>query len=290
MTFDESVLIERDMYLAAQIERMEAVGFETLVVLPEAKRIDLGGGFAVDSGRPVALFNGAFCIRWTEAEAASKLDGLIDRFAARGLPFMVHQNSESTPRSLGKLLESRGFVPEEESVLFSCELSSVPEFPPIRAGMRVESVDSLKRTEDFLKVFIEGFGLPASIAEPFNDYFLAYGFGPEKMVQSFVLYDLDRPVAIISTVAHRDPTGQRVSYDGISDDACSVINLAVLPHHRGQGLGMSLAGYAVSQVKSWGYQRLLSTGSPDGMRLYRKCSIQEVGRGRRWTWTPKTVS
>lgn len=278
------------MNLAAQIERMEAIGFETLAVLPGAKRIDLGGGFAVDSGRFVALFNGAFCMRWTEAEAASKLDGLIERFAARSLPFMVHQTSESTPKTLGKLLESRGLVPEEESILFSCDLSTVPEFPPIPVAMRVENVDSLAKAEDFLKVFIEAFGLPSSIAGPFTDYFLAYGFGPEKMVQSFVLYDWDHPVAIVSTVAHRGPNGKRIAYDGISDDACSVLNLAVLPHRRGQGLGMSLAGYAVSQVKSWGYRKLLSTGSPAGMRLYRKCSIQEVGNGRRWTWTPEIVS
>lgn len=44
--------------------------------------------------------------------------------------------------------------------------------------------------------------------------------------------------------------------------------------------------YAAEFARTCGYRRLCTTGTPQGMGIYRRAPLTEVGSAQRWTWRP----
>lgn len=72
----------------------------------------------------------------------------------------------------------------------------------------------------------------------------------------------------------------------LPNDLCTMMNLTVAPWARGRFLGFRIAREAVKFARACGYRRLCTTGTPQGMGIYRRAPLTEVGSAQRWTWRP----
>ena len=266
---------------------MDRLGFELLGILPGAEiRPDSGATF-IRTGVKISLFNGLFRIRWSKEEARGAVDRYVSEFSKEGTPFIVHTSALSTPNDLGEILKSRGLESQPESTMFTLELGRVPELGPLPDALEVRRVSSWDEVDQYLHVFVDGFSLPPLIADAFRAFYRHYSFALEKTFQSIILFEGKAPVAIASILGNRDATGTLGTFADLPSDLCTMMNLTVLPAARGRGHGLRVAAEAVKFAKSCGYKMLCTTGTPEGMAVYRKAPLQEVGKCQRWVWNPK---
>lgn len=272
--------------IVESIETIERLGFELFGILPGAMVRDDGGAIVIRTGVESALCNGVFRIRWDEKDLEREIDRCVAEFARTGTPFMFHVSDASAPRGLARALERRGLHPGPEATMFAMELAPSLEGGPLPAGMSVRRVSTREDMERYIEVFLDGFRLPGLIADVFKEFFELYGSGPEKNFQSLLLELEARPAAIVSILGARDAAGVRNGYPDLPDDLCTMMNLTVAPWARGRFLGFRIAREAVKFARACGYRRLSTTGTPEGMGIYRRAPLMEVGRARRWSWLP----
>lgn len=268
------------------IETLERLGFELLHVLPEAEIRDDGGAVMIRTGAKAALCNGVFRIRWDSGSMEREIDRYLAEFARTATPFMIHTTDVSTPPGLGEALKRRGFTPEPLATMFTLELDPALEGSPLPAGMSVRRISSNEDLARYIEIFVSGFELPGLIADVFKSFFDRHGFGQEKNFQSLLLSVDEKPAAIVSILGARDATGIRRGYPDLPDDLCTMMNLTVAPWARGRFLGFRIARAAVSFARACGYRRLCTTGTPQGMGIYRRAPLTEIGNAQRWTWRP----
>lgn len=272
--------------VAESIETLERLGFELFGIVPGAEIRDDGGAIMIRTGVKVALCNGVFRVRWDENGLEREIDRYVAEFARTETPFMIHTTDVSTPRGIGEALKRRGFTPEPLATMFTLDLAASLEgslLPPNMSIRRVATDADMRR---YLEIFVAGFELPELIADIFKAFFDRYGFAPEKNYQSLLLSVDEKPAAIVSILGARDAAGVRRGYPDLPDDLCTMMNLTVAPWARGRFLGFRIAREAVKFARACGYRRLCTTGTPQGMGIYRRAPLTEVGSAQRWTWRP----
>lgn len=272
------------------IETIERLGFELFGVLPGAEIRDDGGAIMFRTGVRVALCNGVFKIRWDQSGMEREIERYAAEFASTGTPFMIHTTDASTPRGIGEALKRRGFTPEHPATMFTLDLAPSLEGSPLPAGMSIRRIATRADMRRYIEIFVAGFQLPEMIADVFKNFYDLYGFGPEKNYQSLLLSVDGKPAAIVSLLGARDAAGVRRGYPDLPDDLCTMMNLTVAPWARGRFLGFRIAREAVKFARACGYRRLCTTGTPQGMGIYRRAPLTEVGGAQRWTWQPNRAA
>lgn len=274
--------------VAESVETLERLGFELFGILPGAEIRDDGGAIYFRTGVKAPLCNGLFRLRWDERDVERELDRYTAEFARDATPFIVHTFAATTPKCLAAALERRGFLPEPAATMFTLDLDAGLEGGPLAPEMTLRRVATREDTERYIEVFLSGFQLPGPVADAFKSFFALYGCAPGKNFQSLLLCVEEKPAAVVSILGARDAAGVRNGYPDLPDDLCTMMSLTVAPWARGRFLGFRIAREAVKFARACGYRRLCTSGTPQGMGIYRRAPLKEVGTCRRWTWLPKT--
>ncbi|HEX5115326.1 MAG TPA: GNAT family N-acetyltransferase [Pseudonocardiaceae bacterium] len=66
-----------------------------------------------------------------------------------------------------------------------------------------------------------------------------------------------------------------------------VQHVVTVPEHRRRGIGTALTVAALRSIGAHGATTAVLTSSPDGVRIYRRLGFWQVGRLRRYLWSPQ---
>lgn len=66
-----------------------------------------------------------------------------------------------------------------------------------------------------------------------------------------------------------------------------VQHVVTVPEHRRRGIGTALTVAALRSIGAHGATTAVLTSSPDGLRIYRRLGFWQVGRLRRYLWSPQ---
>jgi ribosomal protein S18 acetylase RimI-like enzyme len=259
--------------LIQMTELLQTEAFATFSVIPGSVFHKNSDSSILMSGVNAALLNGIFDIRWNEKTALKNLQFYKKEFQQKNLPFMVHVFPHSSPYNLEVILQNEGFEKQSESTLFAVDLKSINSLKELPKQYKIRQLSSQNDVYDYINVFRIGFELPEVFEKAFSDYFTHYGFGQEKPMQSLILSENNKPLAIMSILKTTNEN---------SPEYCTMMNLSVIPEARRRGLGAILASEGVRLTLKRGCTHLCTTGTPQGMLLYKKIHPQEIGKSSRW--------
>ena len=273
--------------LAESVETAVRLGFELFGAIPGAEIRKDDHSILIRTGAKIDLCNGVFKVRWSDQNAEQEIDRYVAEFAETGTPFLVHTTDLSTPHNVGDLLKRRGFKPQPVATMFTLDFAALPGDVPLRDGLNCSRVATKSDIDRYIEIFIQGFALPPLIADIFRKFYEHYGCAEEKTFQSMVMSEGGTPVAIISILGNRDARGRLAGSQDLPPDLCTMMNLTVSPAAQGRWLGTRMAREGVKFARACGYRRVCTSGTPDGMSIYRRAPLQEVGKCQRWSWNPE---
>ncbi len=265
------------------IENLERLSFELLQLLEESETVRTDRWIRICSNTPIALFNGVFNFRCGSDQARDELKKHIDYFGQKKLPFTLHLSDASEPKEIDRLLLELGFKPNPKSTAFEIDLETIQLPTSDSSKPKIKRVTNGSELDDYIRVFIEGFSLPPEIATVFKKVLDRSGYDEGAQLQSFVMYEDQVPVAIGSILRNRRSNGKPGFSADMDDRYCTMINLAVSPSYRSKGLGIVMAKELVRMARLYGCTMLGTTGTPEGMHVYRKAHPLVVGQAQRWT-------
>lgn len=273
--------------LAESVETAVRLGFELFGAIPGVDIRKDDNSILIRTGAKIDLCNGVFKIRWSDQNAEREIDRYLTEFAKTGTPFLVHTTDLSTPHNVGEILKRRGFKPQPVGTMFTLDFDALPGDAPLRDGLSCSRVTTKADIDRYLDIFVQGFALPPLIADIFRKFYENHGCAEEKTFQSLVMSEAGVPVAIISILGNRDVRGRLGESREMPADLCTMMNLTVSPTARGRWLGTRMAREGVKFARACGYRRVCTSGTPDGMGIYRRAPLQEVGKCQRWSWNPE---
>lgn len=258
-------------------EQLEAETFRIIQALPNAKWTDLGDCCVLHTGVPQALYNGIFLLRWKDAKSAQRrLLEVRDQFFADQLPFTVHQAEPCTPApaDLDPILSGLGGKAQAPAVIITGDLPTSPSLslPP---GYTMERVTTRAQVDSFCKMMTLVFELPEIFGTAFTRWYELYGTARSNPYQSYLYHHEGALVAIAANyLCLADPT------------LGTAMNFGVHPEHRKRKHGTVLIPHLIATLATRGAKRAITSGTPDGMRVYRKYNVKELGWCRRWEFLP----
>jgi ribosomal protein S18 acetylase RimI-like enzyme len=85
------------------------------------------------------------------------------------------------------------------------------------------------------------------------------------------------------------PVGCAAAFVGAGDDrpgGGEVQHVMTVPGARGRGIGTALTVAALRVIGARGLDTAVLTSSPDGLRIYQRLGFAQVGKMRRYLWSP----
>lgn len=260
-----------DLEFIRAIEDNEAEYFQTLRALgPQVEIEKQGSGTLLATHVDFWLFNGVFRPRIDPANPEATVGRWIDYFRARKLPFGVFLFPPERNERTEDILRKKGFSTQGEShlVIFDTDSASQNEVATLSAKYTVRDVQNKADFEKFTRCWAEAFKVPDAFRSVFVSWAEAYGFNERLPARSLAILDGDRAVAIASYY--------------IDSKVAGLYNIAVDSDYRRLGLGVQITLEIAKRARRSGVRYLCGTGSMEGMRVYRKFGIREVGTSRRW--------
>jgi GNAT superfamily N-acetyltransferase len=257
-----------DLLLA--IESNEAECLATFECLPSAGVQRTPQFTRVWTRQPFWLFNGYFKIRLEANSAEKEIAKWRESFEQDRIPFGVFCHPASLPSSLPELLLEHGFKRESELavVVFDSDHLMAIKNLELPKGFEVQGVRSADQYQIFFDGFSSVFGLPRSLGEFWKSWGQAYGFGEDLPLQNIMILKDGKAVAMAMYFLHAGVAG--------------IYGVGVVPQFRNQGLGTFIAKAIADGARARGVRYLAGTGSDEGMQVYRKAKIEEIGKAQRW--------
>lgn len=207
-----------------------------------------------------------YWVEWDEAQAASRLDEILDFFRARRQAFVWLVTDRSTPQSLPQTLAERGFIRELEGRILLARLP-LSTFD-VNAEVRVEEVTDRARMEDALSVDHPG-DASADVDALIDDRMRRLG----SNWHAAVAYVRERPVGTARWVVHRDLAA--VEFAGAE----------TLPAFRRQGVYSTLVAYRLAEGAREGCTSaaIIADGSTSAPILLKR-GFEDHGRATYFLW------
>ncbi len=212
------------------------------------------------------LFNAVTGARFGPDDAARRARGLVASYVERGLPFLWWLTPSTTSPELEAELEAAGLARHEVPGMH------VPLDAPVGHalpdGVAVDVVVSPPEVRVFLDTMLEGFGMPAELAEEFAP----------------ILVDLDdHLVNVMATLDGRPVATGSAWIDGTT---IGLYNIATLAAVRGRGLGHGLTASLMDLGRERGCRHAVLHASELGRPVYERLGFVEVCQVPQYVWVP----
>jgi GNAT superfamily N-acetyltransferase len=228
------------------IERIARECFRSLAALPDARLIDDGRVFGVQTHLPINFFSGIAMSDLSEEEVPRVLDEF------RPLPFRWWISPSTRPANLAAVLVEHGLHHTYDATGMTIDLRDVPAAPAID-GFTIRRVTDL---DDWDLVFMEGFRRPESDRGLWKS---AYGHLHGRWTH--FVGDLDgTPVATTSLLDCGELAG--------------IYHVVTLPQARGRGIGRAMTIAALQYAKTRGATHAALQASKMGFSVYRAIGFE----------------
>lgn len=235
------------------------------------------------------MYKGAWGTNLAPDEIEPAIHETIEWFKSRGAPFFFWWTGPGTePDDVGKYLTAHGLIDMEEQTkemanyiistatgapgmiadLNKMNEAMLEKVPP---GFEVNDVQTEKDLQDFKQVLIEGYDIPAPMADGWVQAAHEFGFGktPWRMV-------LGR--------FNGEPVGTNIIFNGAG--VVGVYGIAVVPAARGKGIGAAITLKPLLEARNndgYNYAVLFSTEM--GLKVYERIGFRTTNvRINRYLW------
>jgi GNAT superfamily N-acetyltransferase len=224
------------------IERISRECFRSFRFLPEARLLDDGRVFGVQTAVPINFFSGIAMSDLSEDEVPQVLDAM----GARRFRWWISPSTR--PANLAAILAGQGLQHTYDAPGMAIDLTAVDVDAPLPAGFTVERVQAL---DDWELVFMEGFQRPEHERGLWSG---AYAHCDDTWVH-FVGYLDGKPVATTSLL--------------LCGELVGVYHVVTLPPARGRGIGSAITRAALRYAKRTGATQGALQASEMGLSVYR---------------------
>ncbi|MBA3824979.1 MAG: GNAT family N-acetyltransferase, partial [Ktedonobacterales bacterium] len=205
--------------------------------LPGATAGQASGLTWVDSGIPLATFNGVDHATLTEDEAAASIAAVVAHFRKRGLPFHWGIGPEAQPAMPAQLI-AHGFAFDETEPAMAADLHALDETLPPVADLTIVPVTTAAQVTQWVQTW--GCGAPRFITNQWQTVY--QGLWQRIPPAEFILFLAmrgDEPVGTVYLYCHA---------------GVAAVHYVVTPSTlRRQGIGATLTRHALQQARAAGY-------------------------------------
>jgi GNAT superfamily N-acetyltransferase len=211
--------------------------------------------------------NAAVMVRFSDANAASHIDSMIERYRKHGRGMGVWLSPAARPADLPALLRARRFRCRKHFPAMVRTLSRPVERLKIPATLVIELVRDVRAFETTPHPAI------GPLTTPLRRQALA-------RLGALVSASKQR---IVPFVAYLDgqPVGSSELFVG-SRKSAGLIGLSVLEPYRGRGIGAALVEHTCQEAAARGARTMSLIATSDGEQLYTRRGFDEVARFGYW--------
>src|SRR5215831_19020057 len=119
------------------------------------------------TGIPMAGWNRVLRSKLTPETLDTRVAWVMERARALHTPFLWHTTPTTQPANLDAHLVYHGFTDVGDEPAMAIALAHLPDAVPLTADVTIERVSNRTSLEQWARTANEGFGAPASAAEPF---------------------------------------------------------------------------------------------------------------------------
>lgn len=287
MMTDPPLVAATDDQLAAAVEENLFALFRAMATLPGGQLVE-DARLSYHLATPFnPMFKGIWRARLTADEADQAIDETLAWFASQQAPFLFWWTGpQTTPADLGERLIARGLISLEASIepdsgiastmlgapgmvadLHQMSAQALEQVPP---GFTIEIVRDEQCLADFKQALVEGYEIPAALAEGWVQATIGFGLGATPW--QLYLGRLDgQPVA----------TSMLFNGGGVA----SLYGVATVPSARRQGIGAAITLQPLLAAREQGYRYAVLFATEMGLSTYQRLGFRLTGaRLNRYLW------
>lgn len=213
------------------------------------------------SGLNRAGYNGVTSAQFSDEQLDRQVIRTLEPFRQNNIPLTWWVGPLSQPGTLGKALQAHGFTHNRDMIGMAADLEQLIKFPPPELDYTFKAVTNPAELENWMPLFMETFGIPASDSPFILEIFGQLTFSPDSKWRHYVLC-LDGQV--VATSSLHFGTG-----------VVGLYNIATHPKYRQNGLGTAITLLTYEEArKSGGRIGTLQTTYPNALRLYHRMGFE----------------
>jgi len=242
-----------------------------LGTLPGATQQQQDGITWVDTGVPMAVFNGVDHASIAEDAAPAAITSILAHFQARNMPFHWYVGPTTRPLDLGTALLAHGIAFDEAEPAMAADLHALDEQLPEVPGLSIVPVTTSAQVRQWSETW--GCGAPAWVTDHWNTIY-------EELWRTVSTDEL----RLFLALRDGEPVGTVYLY--CRAGVAAVHYVVTLPSVRRQGIGAALTLFVMQEARQMGYHVAVLTASPFGINIYRRLGFREFGEVQTYVWEP----
>lgn len=216
------------------------------------------------------LYNGVVRLIAPRDGVEAAIDGAMEPFLARKLPFEWSITPGSKPADLAARLEARGFRHYFDLAGMALPLRDLPDTSAVPPGLSIVRVEGRDAFATFFSILIEPFDMdPSCVA-------------PAARLESRLAAEDQRLRRLYLGILHGEPVA--TSMLSLAGGAAGIYGVATAPQARGRGIGSAMTLAPLLEARELGYDLGVLQASPRGGPIYRSLGFQEYYREPLYTW------
>jgi GNAT superfamily N-acetyltransferase len=233
----------------------------------------------VSSPRPSASANHVLRTAWPAAlgpqETRARVDAMLARFAARGVPCSWRVGPLSRPADLGQSLVACGLRLQETHTWYALDLLTLPGAGKTTApGVRIAPVQDARTHEEWITTLAEDVFASGVVPEDERERTLASWHR-----QGFAL-----PLCLTLARLDEEPVGTASIF--LAGGVAGLSQVYTAPRARGRGIGTAITLAALEGARGLDYRVAVLTATPMGLPIYERLGFRPVATDRIYIWAP----
>jgi GNAT superfamily N-acetyltransferase len=225
------------------------------------------------TGIPVAGWNRVLRSRLAPETVDTRIAWVIERAQALHTPFLWHTTPTTQPANLDVCLLRYGFTDVGDEPAMGIALARLPDVAPAPADVTIERVNNRMSLEQWARTANDGFGAPASAAEPFVEAVLHDALDDSAAAHYYLARLHGEPVAVAGLA--------------LAAGVAGIFSVATLPEARRRGIGTAITLTPLLDARSRGYAVGVLQASEMGYSVYARMGFSEQFRYRSFFWKPQ---
>ena len=210
------------------------------------------------TGMPFAFLNSIVNVDFSN-NTEGQLSKAIRLFKESKVPVLWWIGPSSKPIDLDVHLEKLNFTKIDEPPGMYIKLKDLNLTDMKKTDLMVELVQTTEQLEDWVKVFVEGIGVPEDRREDLHK--AETSMLEKKDYLRFVGYSDGEPVTISALILEEDVVG--------------VYFVITRPEYRGKGYGTVITVEALEEAHKRGYSQAILQSSAMGYNIYKRIGFEE---------------
>jgi GNAT superfamily N-acetyltransferase len=225
------------------------------------------------TGIPAAGWNRVLRSQLAPETLDTRIAWVMERARALRTPFLWHTTPTTQPANLDAHLVRHGFTDAGDEPAMGIALARLPDAAQWTADVTIERVNNRTSLEQWARTANEGFGAPASDAEPFVAAVLRDALDDTAAAHYYLARLHGEPVATAGLA--------------LAAGVAGVFSVATVPAARGRGIGTAITLTPLLDARNRGYAVGVLQASEMGYSVYARMGFSEQFHYRSFYWKPE---